>query len=87
MGVELENIKEGDNYRKHMKRGVLIGGTRLANPLLHKDFMFNMTPNRSKVAESSSVVHSFIRNIVSTKREHYLNTGNVKSQTREDDNV
>ena len=86
MGVQLGNTKNADIYREHMQKVITIIGNRTANPLIHKDIIFNLTPNKRKVVKSSEIVHSFVRNIISARRKQFTKADKLEPK-REDENM
>ncbi|XP_055920879.1 probable cytochrome P450 4ac1 [Eupeodes corollae] len=74
MGVKLDNLSEGDEYRNHISELETRLIKRTFNPLYYYDWIYKTFGDYEEYSKHLKIVHNFTTSVVNKKREEFRKT-------------
>ena len=69
MGVKLDKIENGPEYRKNLEETVKIMLSRLMKPWFYPDFIYNLFGNRRELDNILKPLHGFTTNVINQRKQ------------------
>ena len=69
MGVKLDKIENGPEYRKNLEETVKIMLSRLMKPWFYPDFIYNLFGNRRELDKILKPLHGFTTNVINQRKQ------------------
>lgn len=80
MGVKLDRIEDGPEYRKNLEKTVKIMLSRLMKPWFYPDFIYNLFGNRKKLDNYLKPLHSFTTNVINQRKQLFAGISIIQEQ-------
>ena len=91
MGVKLDVVNEGSEYRTKIYEMVELLLYRLLRPWLHADKLYELLGHRRALDKHLVPIHNFTKNIINQRRAQFhqniLNNNNVEETVDENENM
>ena len=71
MGVKLDKIEDGPEYRKNLEETVNKMLSRLMKPWFYPDFIYNLFGNRKELDKNLKPLHSFTKNVINQRKQRF----------------
>lgn len=80
MGVKLDRIEDGPEYRKNLEETVKIMLSRLMKPWFYPDFIYNLFGNRKKLNKILKPLHSFTTKVINQRKQCFAGISIIQEQ-------
>lgn len=89
MGVKLDKIENGREYRKNLEETVKKMLSRLMQPWFYPDIIYNLFGNRKELDKNLKPLHGFTTNVINQRKQFFAEVPIIQEQkiSDKDDNM